>query len=87
MLLFTLNVLGLRSKEYDLVEVEGGAELNMLVYDYYNQRMTPAARAEAEKKDTQKRKKLGNEGEMDGWTIGGGFGINYVAGEGVIEKR
>ena len=76
-----------RSKEYDLIDVEGGSDLNMAVYLYYDQRMSLEVKTEADKKDIQRKKKTGNDSEMDGWTIGGGFGINYVAGEGVIEKR
>lgn len=81
---------GYRSKEYDTVEVCVGDELNAIVYKHYQERMSQAIRDEALKKDQIRRGRVDKAGgsEMDGWVNGGGYGINYVAGEtGIIEKK
>ncbi|KAG8934866.1 hypothetical protein FRC01_014032 [Tulasnella sp. 417] len=79
-----------KSKEYDTVEVRVGDELNAIVFKYYQERMSQAIRDEALKKDQIRRGRVDKAGgsEMDGWVNGGGYGINYVAGEtGIIEKK
>ncbi|KAG8922659.1 hypothetical protein FRC03_007919 [Tulasnella sp. 419] len=80
---------GYRSKEYDLIDVRPGDELNEIVYRYYNERLTNEVREKALAADQARRRKLqrGGSSDMDGWVDGGGFGINYVAGEGVIQRR
>ncbi|KAG8883188.1 hypothetical protein FRB98_003275 [Tulasnella sp. 332] len=80
---------GYRSKEYDPVEVTVGADLNAVVYKYYNITLTKAIKDEALQNDKAHRKRVDKSGssEMDGWVNGGGWNITYVAGEGVTQKR
>jgi len=80
---------GYRSKEYDVVECYTGEDLNAIIYKYYQTLMSTDIREEAVKKDKIRRGRVDKSGsaEMDGWSDGGGFGINYVAGEGIDEKR
>ncbi|KAG9017976.1 hypothetical protein FRB90_012801 [Tulasnella sp. 427] len=78
------------SKEYDTLEIRVGDELNAIVYKYYQERMSQATRDEALKKDQVRRGRVEKAGgtEMEGWVNGGGYVINYVAGEtGIIEKK
>ncbi|KAG8903870.1 hypothetical protein FRB99_002639 [Tulasnella sp. 403] len=80
---------GYRSKEYDTIEVHAGQDLNAIVYRYYNERFTEKVREDALKNDKKIRagRLKGSNKDMEGWTPGGGFGINFVAGEGIIQKR
>ncbi|KAG8994772.1 hypothetical protein FRB94_012565 [Tulasnella sp. JGI-2019a] len=80
---------GYRSREYDLVGVPVGADLNAIVHKYYNITLTKAIKEEALQNDKAHRKRVDKSGssEMDGWVNGGGWNITYVAGEGVTQKR
>ena len=78
-----------------MIDVWVGNDLNALVYKYYNGHMDLAVREAALHKDQVQRGRLakGARGpdeistEMDRWTDGGGFGINYVAGLDIMERR
>jgi len=87
--LFPLVLPRTRSKEYDMVEVQPGDDLNAVVHRHYNGSLTQAVRDAALANDKARRKKVdkNRSAEMDGWVDGAGYGINYVAGEGVSPKR
>lgn len=72
-----------------MVEVRVGDDLNAAVHRFYAGSMTASVREDAMRNDKARRKKVDKSGssEMDGWVNGGGWGINYVAGEGVTQKR
>lgn len=78
-----------RSKEYDVIDVRVGEELNLVVFKYYSGLLTLEVTEEAKKRDQNRRGRIKQSGstEMDGWIDGGGWGINYVAGEGIMQKR